>query len=407
MTKEQKALFSLLLSQNEQSKEAGEPYLRAPRTALEEIAKNTKPDIAAAIVADYSTGNLYPEKSPKDIDDTGKIELLLWLVYMRNGGNKGWDSGGDSWALIRHALAELIEQGLPFVKMAQNKAINALPALFKTNLQIDVLGNATGDANGVNFIIDGYASNAEGLKAQTYMLNDALLIKYTQTRSQTIELPLKEYAEMRGLTGKTKDQLKNLRKEVVSALSLLASISYQCKERVKGKMVDSGLIRINGGTAIVKNGVIRWNYNTDLIPWLERLPPMDYSRETLTADPRTNQYFFSRYIDQNYRVNEGRERVSTISIKTLLSKAQNLPTIEEVRKGRHSPKARIIQPFFRDLDNIERLYYDVIGKDGQIIADPTNLDYDTFIQCSIRVDYSEYETHPERVKKRVRHIEHK
>ena len=304
-------------------------------------------------------------------------------------------------------MAELIEQGLPFVKMAQNKAINALPAFFKTNLQIDVLGNATGDANGVNFIIDGYASNAEGLKAQTYMLNDALLIKYTQTRSQTIELPLKEYAEMRGLTGKTKDQLKNLRKEVVSALSLLASISYQCKERVKGKMVDSGLIRINGGTAIVKNGVIRWNYNTDLIPWLERLPPMDYSRETLTADPRTNQYFFSRYIDQNYRVNEGRERVSTISIKTLLSKAQNLPTIEEVRKGRHSPKARIIQPFFRDLDNIERLYYDVIGKDGQIIADPTNLDYDTFIQCSIRVDYSEYETHPERVKKRVRHIEHK
>ena len=140
---------------------------------------------------------------------------------------------------------------------------------------------------------------------------------------------------------------------------------------------------------------------------LERLPPMDYSRETLTADPRTNQYFFSRYIDQNYRVNEGRERVSTISIKTLLSKAQNLPTIEEVRKGRHSPKARIIQPFFRDLDNIERLYYDVVGKDGQIIADPTNLDYDTFIQCSIRVDYSEYETHPERVKKRVRHIEHK
>lgn len=398
MTQYQKDLYALLIAENKQSEQNGEPFLRNPRPVFDKISKNTQPDIAKNIIKQYENGTLFPDEIPSETDKAGRIEIMLWLVYMNAGAN---------WTIISGALAELIEQGKSFVKMAQNRAINAFPALFKTNLQIDVLGNATGDANGVNFIIDGYASNAEGLKAQTYMLNDALLIKYTQTRSQTIELPLKEYAEMRGLSGRTKDQLKELRKEVVSSLSLLASISYQCKERIKGKMVDSGIIRINGGTAIVKNGVIRWNYNTDLIPWLERLPPMDYSKETLTADPRTNQYFFSRYIDQNYRVNEGRERVSTISIKTLLSKAQNLPTIEEVRKGRHSPKARIIQPFFRDLDNIERLYYDVIGKDGQIIADPTNLDYDTFIQCSIRVDYSEYETHPERVKKRVRHIEHK
>lgn len=397
MTQYQKALYALLIAENKQSEQNGEPFLRNPRPVFDEISKNTPPDIAKNIIKQYENGTLFPDEIPSETDKAGRIEIMLWLVYMNAGAN---------WTIISGALAELIEQGKSFVKMAQNKAINALPALLKTNLQIDVLGNATGDANGVSFIIDGYSANAEALKAQTYMLNDALLIKFTQTHNQTIELPLKEYAEMRGLSGRTKDQLKELRKEVVSSLSLLASISYQCKERIKGKMVDSGIIRINGGTAIVKNGVIRWNYNTDLIAFLEKIPPMDYARETLTADPRTNQYFFSRYIDQNYRMNEGKGRVATISIKTLLSKAQNLPRIEDVRAKRGSPKQKIIQPFFRDLDNIERLYYDVIDAEGNVVQDPLQLSYDDFYKASIKVDYSEYDKHPERTRLKQRHIEH-
>lgn len=397
MTQYQKALYALLIAENKQSEQNGEPFLRNPRPVFNEISKNTQPDIAKNIIKQYENGTLFPDKIPSETDKAGRIEIMLWLVYMNAGAN---------WTIISGALAELIEQGKSFVKMAQNKAINALPALLKTNLQIDVLGNATGDANGVSFIIDGYSANAEALKAQTYMLNDALLIKFTQTHNQTIELPLKEYAEMRGLSGRTKDQLKELRKEVVSSLSLLASISYQCKEKIGGKKVNSGLIRINGGTAIVKNGVIRWNYNTDLIAFLEKIPPMDYARETLTADPRTNQYFFSRYIDQNYRINEGEKRVETISIKTLLSKAQNLPKIEDVRAKRGSPKQKIIQPFFRDLDNIERLYYDVIDAEGNVIQDPLQLSYDDFYKASIKVDYSEYDKHPERTRLKQRHIEH-
>ena len=62
-------------------------------------------------------------------------------------------------------------------------------------------------------------------------------------------------------------------------------------------------------------------------------------------------------------------RDRNISIKTLLSKAQNLPRIEDVRAKRGSPKQKIIQPFFRDLDNIERLYYDVIDAEGNVVQD--------------------------------------
>ena len=407
MTRSQRELQQILNKRNDEAAALGRPYIRNPAT-LQQIAQATDPKAAARIVEGEATGTPAFIDTTQTGPDDNPFEVLIWAAYLGTqvcrpyNAERHSEETQSTWAIFRQALAELIEQDSPFIKIAQSKATNALPALFKKDLQLDVMGNATAEAGGVSFMIDKYTTLAGGLRTQAYMLNDALLSKFSQTHTPTVELPLREYAEMRGLSG-SKDQLKDLRKEVAADLEALASISYRCKEKVKGKYQDSGIIRINGGTAIIKNGIIRWNFNADLIPWLERLPPIDYARETLAADPRTNQYYFSRYLDLNYRRNEGKVRAPIIAIKTLLQQSPNIPTVEDVKSGRGSIKQKILIPLFRDLDRIDRLLYDVLDENKEIVDDPLKCDPETVISAySIRVDYSDYPTHPQRVKQRER-----
>lgn len=407
MTRSQRELQQILKQRNDEAAALGRPYLRNPAT-LQQIAQATDPEAAARIIEGEATGKPAFIDTTQTGPDDNPFEIFIWAAYMGTqvcrpyNADRHTEETQSTWTIFRQALAELIEQDSPFIKIAQSKATNALPALFKKDLQLDVMGNATAEAGGVNFMIDKYTTLTGGLRTQAYMLNDALLSKFSQTHTPTVELPLREYAEMRGLSD-SKDQLKDLRKEVAADLEALASISYRCKEKVKGKYQDSGIIRINGGTAIIKNGIIRWNFNADLIPWLERLPPIDYARETLAADPRTNQYYFSRYLDLNYRRNEGKDRAPIIAIKTLLQQSPNIPTVEDVKGGRGSIKQKILVPLFRDLDRIDRLYYDVLDENKEIVDEPLKRDPETVISAySIRVDYSEYPTHPQRVKQRER-----
>lgn len=405
MTRSQRELQQILTRKNREAADAGRPYIRNPAT-LQQIAQATDQKAAARIVEGEATGTPAFIDTTQTAPDENPFELLIWAAYIGTqvcrpyNAERHSEETQSTWAIFRQALAELIEQDSPFISVAQSKATNALPALFKKDLQLDIVGNATAEAGGVSFIIDRYTTLAGGIRTQAYMLSDALLSKFSQTHSPTVELPLREYAEMRGLSA-SKDRLKDLRKEVAADLEALAAISYRCKEKVKGKYQDSGVIRINGGTAIIKNGIIRWNFNADLIPWLERLPPIDYARETLTADPRTSTYYFSRYLDINYRRNEGKPRVAIIAIKTLLAQTPNIPKIAEVKAIRGSIKQKILEPLFRDLDSIDRLYYDVLDEEKNVVADWRVCDPETVITSySIRADYSDYPAHPQRVKSR-------
>ena len=122
MTRSQRELQQLLKHRNDEAAAQGRPYIRNPAT-LQQIAQVTDPQAAAQILeADDDGIPAFIDFQPGDQDNP--IELLIWAAYMGTRVFKRADleDDGDPWHIIRQALAELIEQGSPFIKIAQSKA---------------------------------------------------------------------------------------------------------------------------------------------------------------------------------------------------------------------------------------------------------------------------------------------
>ena len=391
MTKAQKSLYSLLSRTNKLSKIAGEPYVAKYTDVFAEIAEATDNETAKRIIEKSRDKTLIPQERGGN-DEAGQIETLLWIIYMEIGG-------AESWTRLRNILKDLIFQSKDFVQVSQNKATNTFPLLPNTAFKLVDKDSKTAlaTARGVDFKLENY-NTKRGIRTQTSMLLCAILAEYAKARNQRVEIPLVEYAKLRGRACKSKNQLNEFRAEVKSDLDILRGLSWKYKERIDGKFVDSGFINLCGGTALIIRGVITFNFNTDLLPSLNRYAPADYPKEIWTADPRTSVFQFGRYIAQNYRQNEGKERQDLITVRALLATTDKIPSYDEVMKSNRNLR-RITEPFFRDLDEIESLFYEVIDENGKkIVRDEyRDLDYQTFINCSLVIDYSDYPSHDERI----------
>lgn len=403
MTRTQRTLYSLLIAANKAAQNAGEPFIRNGKQTIGGITETISEEAADAIIKELRDGSFEDsfrahQENSKDWnsdESEGRIacrmEFLLWEIYLL-------DYSGIHWEEMQRALLDIAQQTGSFYLAAQNKITNALPGLFKTGLQMNVLGEATGTvgtrkSNEVNFILRNAGTHE--LRTTAKMLMDVLLIDFARTHSADVDIPIRQYAQMRGMK-LTKSSLDTLTKQAAEDLDTLADIKAQYYENRR----PSGHIELNGGTHVIHRGRIIWNWNQHMLPTLEKLAPIDYSKETLMADPRTSTYYFSRYLDVNFRRNEGRDSVNKINIATLLNLTPYIPDLDKLRAQRASIKNRAIIPFFRDLDAIERIYYDVYTADGQRVDDPLEMDADSFKNGYILVDYSDYEGHPERIENR-------
>lgn len=303
--------------------------------------------------------------------------------------------------------AERADVDRQFRKIAQNKVTNLLPAVMKQGWQLQLGGDAISRiGKGIGQVTYKLEASAQAGVLQTVdvMLLRCLQIKlHEHSNDDMTYLPIREYAELRGRST-TKENLQEIRKEAEQSIRRLANLSADYKEKVNGRFVPSGGVRINGGTFIIKQGVICWNWNPVFKDHLLRLAPMQFTVQALKADPRTNTFFYSDKIDQHYRMNEGKPNANIISVKALLDNAPNVQSIDEIKKTRQSPKRRIIEPFFKDLDALDTLYYDVLNEDDQIVDPGTITKYDDFIACKIRFSIEErgYDQNDERVAARKR-----
>lgn len=301
-------------------------------------------------------------------------------------------------AYVYTQIAEFLDrQNATFALVPLNKAMGALAYINTGTKDIDdrtKKGKIT--IEDVTFEIE---KDYKDVSTAAVMLNDFFLCESHRTDSASIAVPLRDLA-IRKKRSTSKQAIQKLRNEVLEQMEELKPLGYRCRERINGKWVDSGKIDINGGTAVIVNGVIYWNFNQDLYQRLRLYAPTDYPRELWSVDPRTNQYFFGRYIAQNRRLNEGKPGRNRIQIRTLISKTPNLPSYDEVMNGNRDVSGRIIRKTFADLDALECLFYDVYTADGQRVENPEEMNYQTFISAYIEVDYSDYPQHTGRVKQR-------
>ena len=190
----------------------------------------------------------------------------------------------------------------------------------------------------------------------------------------------------------------------------MKKIEYTAKERIAGKWQDSGYISIWGGTGYIRNNIIYFNFNADFYETLSKCTAMPYMKDKLKINTKLypHAYYFSRWIDLNYRMNEGKPRVNTITVKTMLEKAPLLPSYAEISRTTRQYYKRIIKPFIENLDAIEHLYYDFIDEDNEVINDPAEEfkgagGYNRFISSKLRIDYNDYPKHTKRLAARAKH----
>lgn len=302
-------------------------------------------------------------------------------------------------AYVYTQIADFLDrQNATFALVPLNKGMSALALINNGTQDIDkrtkkgkiTVGDVTFE------ISEGYKGK---VSTAAIMLNDFFLQESYRTGSASIAVPLRDLAALKKRST-SKQAILKLRNEVLEQMEELKPLGYRCRERIGGKWKEAGRIDINGGTAVIVNGVIYWNFNQDLYRQLSLYAPTDYPRELWSVDPRTNQFFFGRYIAQNRRLNEGKPGRDKIPIKTLISKTPNLPSYDEVMKGNRDVSGRIIRKTFADLDALESVYYDVFTADGKRIDNPEDMDYQTFISAYIEIDYSDFPQHTERVKQR-------
>lgn len=355
-------------------------YKRPTETVIRKYAAMTAEKFSAALV------DIITDKGRGALD----AESILWRCLY----------AGVIYLQVRECL---YRQKSTFAEVLQSTAINALAVINTATPEIDnVTGKGKVTILDTVFEIDNYSGK---VSTSAQILNDIFLAECQRTRSASISIPLVDLAEKKGRST-SKPSLDKLRKETVKQMDELRSISYTGHSKVNGKEVYNGKIALNGGTAVIVGGEVHWNYNQDCYKDVTVMAPMDYPRELWKVDPRTNQFYFGRYIAENYRKNDGKRGGDRIKIRTLISKTPNLPTYEQVMRSDRRVKDRIIEKTFHDLDALDNFTYTVHTADGQVVERPESMDYNTFISGSIEIDYSEYPAHPDRVNAKQRRKKH-
>ena len=198
-------------------------------------------------------------------------------------------------------------------------------------------------------------------------------VNYYRGRSDrvnpTVEIPLKDYGEACGYNltpqemptkqeqaaenRRVAERVKELKKNIRRDLNDLESVKWSgeiTKGRNKGDYTDLRFISSHS----VRQGLIRINFDIDVAKFLVNSYLMQYPTALLKIDNRKpNAYVIGRKIafhnsnDHNRAV--GTE--STLSVKSLLATAPEIPTIEDIRnRKQRNWKDKIKKPLESALD---------------------------------------------------------
>lgn len=286
-----------------------------------------------------------------------------------------------------------------FDTIRQGKATNQLTKLtdaagYGYN---DITGEALIKNGDIKVFIDKYEQVSKSLSPTTYRLLDALTVQFTNTGSSStlIQLPLSEYMDRCGL----KD-IKSARAQVKTELDNLYRLSIEWSDKENGKQRDFAKTRICDSVGI-KKGVILFNLTPAFYAYLSTTHIMPYPKQLYRINAKNNphSFYFLRRIAEHKNMNKGKSNEDIIAVKTLLEAAPLLPRYEDLAEV-GKIRERIIEPFERDMDNLEAtLSWEYIHRNGQALTEDelSSFDYKIFSGLMIKTSWKEY---PERAGKK-------
>lgn len=308
---------------------------------------------------------------------------------------------GDLWQVLKQIALiferEQTEQAviLPanFRTIRQGPATNALTKIStvrnKSILVDDMTGLATIERGGLTVNIADYMSKGIKIKASTHRLLDALTVRFAETgaKSSTVQMPLKEYMELCGLSDE-----KEARKQVKEDLEALYSLTLSFKGKGKHALdfVDFRLCDFKG----INNGIIIFNYSLPFYGVLKQYPimrlPTGYFKLNSKRNP--NSAYFLRKISELKNMNSTGTNEDIISVQTLLNSTDELPRYEDIASTGRIDQ-RIIRPFERDLDALsDILTWEYCHSKGEPLsaAELSSMDYALFSSLLIKIKWIEY-----------------
>ena len=103
---------------------------------------------------------------------------------------------------------------------------------------------------------------------------------------------------------------------------------------------------------VSRNGKITFTFGTTFFGVLKTYSVMSYPEQLGQINSRLNpnSYNFLRKISEHKNMNAGKKNENIISVETLLSCANALPSYDEVMASDRHISSRIIEPFLRDMN---------------------------------------------------------
>ena len=258
-------------------------------------------------------------------------------------------------------------------------------------------GKATLEFKDIKVLIEEYSKH-KNLTVPTMQLLDFMDIILTESgmKSPIVEFSLDEYMQHRKLSDR-----KSAKEQIKSAIEELKSISLEWEEKRGKRQIEYKFMNIADSGYVSRNGKITFTFGTTFFGVLKTYSVMSYPEQLGQINSRLNpnSYNFLRKISEHKNMNAGKKNENIITVETLLSCANALPSYDEVMASDRHISSRIIEPFLRDMNAlVPTLQWEFCKKNtGEMLSDDeVELDYYTFKNLNVRITWNNY---PDQTKK--------
>ena len=232
------------------------------------------------------------------------------------------------------------------------------------------------------------------------LINALLSVNTTHGgESPIFSFSISNYMKMCGLKNR-KETLKQMKRD----LNIATQSQYEWKEHGR-----CGQMNIIDKWDTVKDDV-QIRLTQSFWDIFKKYPVGSLSLESfrINIQKHPNSHHFSFKITQHKHMNYSKPTADIIAVKTLLEGSEIPPYEEVIAKYSGSIHQKIIDPFERDLDALDKDFtWEYCGKNGALLTDEelNNFTYDIFIKSNIKATWKHFPDQTKRLEKRQNYIE--